>query len=94
MIHVSGNEIYRGGKKIGNLRGNDVWSYDGNKMGYIEESAGDIFNSSGRKVAWLEGDYIRTVSDRNIRITENNNYVSGGALSSAYRAGIRILLGD
>ena len=73
MIHVSGSEIYRGGKKIGYLRGNDVWSYDGHKMGYIEEGGGDIFNSSGRKVAWLKGDYIETVDDRRIRITDNNH---------------------
>ncbi|MBI4085446.1 MAG: hypothetical protein HY432_03015 [Candidatus Liptonbacteria bacterium] len=42
-----------------------------------------------------KGEYIRTVNnDKDIRITENNQHVTGGSLPDSYRAAIRILLGD
>ncbi len=92
MIHVSGNDIYRSGTKIGYIQENGIWSYDGHKRGYF--SGNDIFNAGGMKVAWLEGEYIHTENGRDIRIAENNQHVSEGDKSDACRAAIRILLGD
>lgn len=92
MINIVGNEIMRGGQRIGYLRGNDVFSHEGRKLGYVEGSR--VFNYDGKKLGYLEGDFLNTADGKQIRIEDNHQHVSGGSISDAERAAVRLLLGD
>jgi len=90
-----GNDILRGGKKIGWLRGNDIYDWNGKKLGYYHDSIGDVFSASGRKIAYLRGNYLETSDGyTKVRLDEVHREVSGGGISEIARAAIRILLGD
>ncbi len=93
MINVSGHDLFRGGQKIGYIQNNDIFSHDGKKVGFVDGS--HVFNRDGHKLAYLEGDYIyHTQDSQKIRIEDNHQHVSGGAISDTQRAAVRVLLGD
>lgn len=94
MIKIIDNDIWRGGKKIGWVHSNDIFDHEGKKAGYV--SGNHVFNHDGKKIAYLEGDYINTMDGdgKRIRIEDNQEDITGGTISDALRAGIRLLLGD
>lgn len=93
MIKIIGNNIWRGGEKVGWLQGDYVYSHDGRKLGYSEGS--NVYNMSGHKIGYIEGDEIHsTADDRVTRLEDNHGHVVGGEISDVARAAIRLLLGD
>ena len=93
MIKIIGNDIMRGGQKIGYFSSNDVYSHEGKKLGYFEGN--HIYNREGKKLGYLEGDFIYDMTGtRHWRIEDNHAHVEGGELSDVQRAAVRFLLGD
>ena len=93
MIKIVGNDITRGGEKIGWVEGNDVFDHNGHKLGYA--SGNDIYDKSGRKLGYLEGDHLKGADgNTSIRLEENRRIVTGGAHSDLTRSAIRLLLGE
>jgi hypothetical protein len=93
MIKIVGNEILRGGEKIGYIRENDIFEVGGSKIGYY---IGDhIYDYNRRKIGYIDDGYIKYEnSNRKISISENKLHVSGGVISDVCRAAIRLLFGD
>lgn len=93
MIKVIGQNLWRGGLKIGFVGGEYIIDHSGEKVGFY--SGEFVFDKTGRKLARIEGDYIffLTSSDK-MRIEENNKDVVGGNLTNIQRAAARILLGE
>ncbi len=93
MIKIAGNDITRGGQKLGYLRENDVYDAHGKKLGYYQEN--DIYDASGRKLGYLEGNYLKDASGDNVdSLTEVRRDIQGGTISDLERAAIRLLVGD
>ena len=92
MIHIAGNDLMRGGEKIGWLEGNDVYDRDGTKLGFY--TSNDIYDISGKKVGYIQGNYIFGEGGHKIRVDDNRTHITGGAYPDLTRAAIRLLLGD
>ena len=99
MIQVHGNELWRGGQKIGFVQGNKIFSHnpDGSfkEAGYVSDN--HVYNAhDNRKMAYLEGDYVYDALKpaNKVRIEDNHQHVQGGEISDAHRAAVRMLLGD
>lgn len=93
MIKISGNDIRRGGEKIGWIQGNDVYNHRGEKAGYF--TSNDIYGYDGIKVGYVEGNHIySTKGGSPIRLDENRRQISGGSASDLTRAAVRLLLGE
>ncbi len=94
MIDVRGNDLWRGGQKIGYVQGNNIFSHTGQKLGYV--SGNHVYNAQdNRKLAYLEGDFIHDAqSNQKMRIEDSHQHVSGGELSDTHRAAVQMLLGD
>lgn len=94
MVNVIGNDIWRGGKKIGYINGNDIWSHDNKKLGYV--SGNHVYSAANnRKLLYLEGDFIKDPNgNEKMRIEDNHEHVIGGEISDVHRAAVRELLGD
>lgn len=93
MIKISGNDINRGGEKIGWIEGNDVRDMSNRKLAFVQGD--DIFRGSdGFKIAFIEGAYIITSSGKKISVDENKKHVTGGSASNEMRAAIRLVFGD
>jgi hypothetical protein len=88
MIKISGNDILRGGEKLGWLEGNDIYGEDGGKLGYY--SGDDIYNSAGVKIGYLEGMHLKTTSGRTVLIEELRRHIFG-TVSDIARAAVYLL---
>jgi hypothetical protein len=94
MIQVKDNHLWRGGIKIGHIEDNHIFDHEDKKIGYFVESEKKIFNSEGKNIGHILGDFIVVPgSNSKIRIEDNLEEVNGGTLSDLCRAAIRILLG-
>jgi hypothetical protein len=91
MIKIVGNDIYRGGEKLGWLEENDIYGEDGGKLGYY--SGDDIYNSSGAKIGYFEGTHLKTTSGRTVSFEELRRHVLGTA-SDIARAAVYLLFGE
>ena len=92
MIQIFGNIIKRANVKIGWIDGAHIRDYAGKDIGYFNDH--EIWNNSGKKIAFIEGEYVYLMGGTDkIRIEENLKEVSGGTISDACRAAIRLLLG-
>ncbi len=93
MFTIRGNDILRGGQKIGWISGNDIFNCDGVKIGHFSKSAEDVFNKSGAKIGHIENNMLKRIDGPPIRIDDLRKKVHGGTISSIERAAIRLLLG-
>jgi hypothetical protein len=92
MLKIRGNDILRGGEKIGWLEGNDVRSHEGHKLGYF--SGNDIYNAAGRKVAYVEGNHLFVVSgSEKIPLESVDGSVEGAGFSELEKSAVYVLLG-
>mgnify|MGYP001597430880 CR=1 FL=1 len=95
MIKIIGNDIKRDGEKLGWIDGNDVRDMSNRKLGYV---VGDDIHrgSDGFKTAFVDGAFIIIGSSgKKISIVENRSrHVTGGSISDAMRAAIRLFFGD
>ena len=92
MIKIVGNDIMRGGEKIGLIEGNDIVDENGNKLGYF--TGNSIFAVDGRRLGSLAGNVLKTVTGGKFDIDDNRRVVTGGTVSDLARVAIRLLLGE
>jgi len=93
MIKLVGNEIWRGGEKIGWVAGNHVFAHDGKKVGFFE--ANFIYSESDKKVARIEGDFLYAEGgESKVPLEKIAEDVTGGVITDIARAAIYILLGS
>ncbi len=96
MIKIVGNDLWRGGEKIGWIEGNDVYSTavaaNGGKVGYYRGN--DVHRADGTKIGWIDGNYLRSIDGLSIQLQENRSRISGGAVSDIARCAVRLLMGD
>jgi hypothetical protein len=93
MIKMMGNEIWRGGEKIGWIEGKNIMDRGGKKQGFVE---GDhIYDEGDNKIAYVEGDFlIAHGGTSKIPLEKIAEDVEGGVISAITRAAIYILLGS
>ncbi|MEK7193446.1 MAG: 4-fold beta flower protein [Patescibacteria group bacterium] len=92
MITIIGNDVRRGGAKIGWVRANDVYNEDGKKVGYF--SSNDIYDTNNHKLGYIEGNYLYASDGHKIELDDIRKEITGGSLSDLERAAVRLLLGD
>ena len=93
MIKIVGNDITRGGQKLGYFQGNDIFDADTKKLGYFKEN--DIYDAGNRKLGYLEGNYLKDAGGSTVdSLTEVRRDIQGGTISDLERAAIRLLVGD
>ena len=92
MIQIFGNVLKRNNVKIGWIDGAHIRDYTGKDLGYFSNN--EIWNISGKKIAFIEGEFVYLMGGTDkIRIEDNLKEVSGGTVSDICRAAIRLLLG-
>ena len=92
MIKIIGNDLWRGGSKIGWLEDNDVFGDDGRKAGYY--LGNDIYGADGRKLAYLQGNRLYVLDGQELQMDDVRRKIGGGSLGDLGRAAIRVLLGE
>ena len=93
MIKIIGNDITRGGQKLGYFQGNDIFDAHTKKLGYFKEN--DIYDAGNRKLGYLEGNYLKDAGGDTVdSLTEVRRDIQGGTISDLERAAIRLLVGD
>ena len=92
MIEIIGNDIRRGGEKIGFIRDDDLYDDKGHKRGYFSDSAGDIFDASGKKIGYLEGNHC-VAGDERVSLSDIRREIRGGSYGDCARAAVWLLLG-
>ncbi|GEM_PF-391898 len=92
MIKIEGNDILRGGEKIGWIEGNDVRAHDGKKLGYFEGN--HVYNSLGERVAYINGDHLFSQggSEMKMHLEKINEEIVGGVLPEIGKCAIYVLL--
>lgn len=97
MIKLNGNEIWRGGEKIGWLDGHHICDRGGKRLGYFEDKF--VFHEDGHKLAVIQEDFLvpygaaDTDMDK-VRLGKIAEDVTGGVIPELARAAIYILLGS
>lgn len=95
MIKIVGNEIWRGGEKIGWVDGGHIRDHADNKVGFFDEKF--VYNENDHKVAYIEGDFLYSeggTAAAKIPLEKVAEDVSGGVIPGIARAAIYILLGS
>ena len=94
MVKIDGNNVYRGGDKIGFISGNYIYDHDGNKIGYFEDNY--VYDREGNRQAYIEEEYLVSYSgdSSKILLDKINESVEGGVLSEIGKCAVYVLLGD
>jgi hypothetical protein len=95
MVKILGNDIWRGGEKIGWIDGDHIRDRDGKKLGYFEDKY--VYNLDGRKIAYIEEDHLVSVGSGNeakVDLDKVAEEVQGGVLSELGKCAVYVLLGD
>jgi len=95
MIKIIGNDIWRGGQKIGWIEEHHVRAHDGRKLGYFEGNF--VHGEDGRKLAYIEGDYLFSEggsSGSKLPLEKVSEGIEGGVLSEIGKCAVYVLLGD
>jgi hypothetical protein len=96
MIKIVGNEIWRGGEKIGWIEDAvHVRAHDGTKMGHFEDKF--IYDKEGKKAAYIEGDFLFAEggnAETKIPLDKVAEDIVGGVIPDGVRAAIYVLLGS
>jgi len=93
MIKIVGNELWRGGEKIGWIEGAHIHDHAGKKLGYFE--ANMVYGEDGRKLAYIEGDHLISYgTTTKIPLETVSEGMEGGVLSELGKCAVYVLLGD
>ncbi len=93
MVKIVGNDIWRGGEKIGWVEGNRIRAHDGTKLGYFEGNF--VWGEDGRKLAYVEEDYLISYgSNQKIPLEKISEGIEGGILPEIGKCAIYVLLGS
>lgn len=92
MIKIVGNDLYRGGEKIGWLDGRYVRAHDGAKMGYFDNSR--VYDENGNKLAYVEGDYLYSYSSgEKVSLNKVAKEVEGGIAPGIEKCAVYTIFG-
>jgi len=93
MLKITGNDIRRGGVKIGWVDGNDIKNEEGRKLGYF--TSNDIYRADGTKIGFTQGNNLCFNSGRTVRLDDiREKHVVGGGMSDLARSAVLMLIGD
>ena len=94
MLKIIGNDIKRGGVKLGWIDGNDIRNHEGKKLGYF--TSNDVYRADGVKIGFTQGNELYFVnSGRKVHLDDlRQKFVVGGSFSDLARAAVLILIGD
>jgi hypothetical protein len=93
MVKIIGNDIWRGGEKIGWVEGARIRAHDGTKLGYFEGNF--VYGEDGHKLAYIEGDHLVSYgSDTKIPLEKIAEEIEGGVLPEIGKCAVYVLLGD
>jgi len=92
MIQIFDNVLKRNNVKIGWIDGSHIHDYTGKDLGYFGDNK--IWDLSGKRIAFIEGEYIYlTGSSNKIRLEDKLKDVIGGNVSDLCRVAITFFLG-
>lgn len=91
MIEIKGNEVYRGGVKIGWISGEYVYDASGKKLGYFSSNA--VYDDNGQIMARISGEYVFSGS-RQMDIEQLLKDVAGAGISDAGKVAVATFLGE
>ena len=93
MIKITGNDVWRGGDKIGYIEENRIYSHDGVRLGYFEGT--HVYNKDADKTAYIENDHlINYTGGSSVSLETINEKIQGGVLSEIGKCAIYVLLGS
>lgn len=96
MVKIIGNDIWRGGQKIGYIDGNSrVFAHDGKKLGYFQDKY--VYNQEGVRTAYIEEDHLVSYggsSNARIPLDKVNESIEGGVLPEIGKCAVYVLLGN
>jgi 4-fold beta-flower domain-containing protein len=92
MIKIIGNDITRGGVKIGWVESTNIRDQSGRKLGYF--SSNDIYRADGKKMGYIEGNTLYFSSGKTVSMDKVKREVSGGSIPNLARAAVKIIIGD
>lgn len=92
MIKIIGNDITRGGEKIGWIEGNDIYDENGTKLGYFMNE--DIYSAQGTKLGYIARNSLHANDGETLDLDNMRREITGGSYPDLTRAAIYLLLGD
>jgi hypothetical protein len=95
MVKIIGNDIWRGGEKVGWIEGDYVRDRDGKKLGYFQDKY--VYDMDARKIAYIEEDSLISQgsgSEAKIHLDQVAENVEGGVLPEIGKCAVYVLLGD
>jgi len=93
MIKIVGQELWRGGEKIGYIEGVHVYAHDGRKLGYFEDKF--VYNEEGHKLAYVEGDHLISYgTNSKLALEHVNESIEGGVIPELGKCAVYVLLGN
>jgi hypothetical protein len=95
MVKIIGNDVWRGGEKVGWIEGNYVKDRDDKRLGYFRDRF--VYDMSDHKIAYIEQDYLISEgsgSEAKIRLDQVAENVEGGVLPEIGKCAVYVLLGD
>jgi hypothetical protein len=93
MIKIVGNDIWRGGEKVGFIDGNYIRAHDSRKLGYFEDRF--VYSEEGHKLAYVEGDHLFSEGgSATVPLERVNEEIVGGVLPEIGKCAVYVLLGD
>ena len=93
MVKIIGNDVWRGGEKIGFIEGNYIRTHDGKRIGYFEGNF--VYNEGGTKTAYIEEDHLVSYGGNSrIPLDKVNESIEGGVLPEIGKCAVYVLLGN
>lgn len=91
MIEIKGNDIYRGGVKMGWVNGNHIYDNRGEIRGYF--SADTVYDEQGRLMARIESPYVYA-GEKRIELEHIFQNIEGVGISDSGKVAVLTFLGD
>ncbi len=95
MIKIEGNDLRRGGEKIGWIEDRHVHARDGKKLGYFDNKY--VYDAMGRKLAYVEGDHLVSYGgggESKVHLEKVSEAVEGGVMPGIEKCAVYVLLGE
>ena len=93
MVKIIGNDIWRGGEKIGFIEGSHIRAHDGHRLGYFEGKY--VYGQDGNKVAQIEEDHLISYGGNSkIPLDRVSESIEGGVIPEIGKCAVYVLLGN
>lgn len=93
MVKIVGNDVWRGGEKIGYIDGTHIRTHDGKRIGYF--SGNYVYNEEGNKAAYIEADHLVSYGGNSrIPLDKVSESIEGGVLPEIGKCAVYVLLGN